>query len=305
MHGTARLRAVAVQQQGKKREISIRGRKFEAVRLVLPVETINPVLLIDHFWMDKPTFPPHKHAGIAALSIMFEDSECGFSNRDSFKLGDRIIAPGELQWTISNKGIVHEEIPDPAKPGKTAHGAQILMNIPEASKLDKPQVIHLNQEDIPVLTPSEGARVRVLSGSQFGLSPETKKRMKPPIDITLLDCILKPSAVLDLEIPEGRVAWAMVIKGSGSTTTMRCTEEGGLKEDQQNKQQEQQQQQQQQSLSLKESMNVVWERKGTKITISAAKESGLHLLIGHSTPLEDKGLWGGDNFGFSGVYLKV
>jgi len=51
-------------------------------------------------------------------------------------------------------------------------------------------------------------------------------------------------------------------------------------------------------------MNVVWERKGTKITISAAKESGLHLLIGHSTPLEDKGLWGGDNFGFSGVYLK-
>ena len=43
------------------------GTPFAAIRRVdmnaFPVGTCSPVVNIDHFWLDKPVFPPHPHAG--------------------------------------------------------------------------------------------------------------------------------------------------------------------------------------------------------------------------------------------------
>jgi hypothetical protein len=48
------------------------GTPFFAIRRVnvedFPVKSCLPVMNIDHFWMDKPIFPPHPHAGSIQIS---------------------------------------------------------------------------------------------------------------------------------------------------------------------------------------------------------------------------------------------
>ncbi|MFQ1634889.1 hypothetical protein ACK39T_15985 [Aeromonas veronii] len=35
---------------------------------------IDPVVMVDHFQMTAPTFEPHPHTGISAVTYLFEDS---------------------------------------------------------------------------------------------------------------------------------------------------------------------------------------------------------------------------------------
>ena len=44
---------------------------------------IDPVVMVDHFHMTSPTFQPHPHAGISAVTYMFEDSTSPHVNYDS------------------------------------------------------------------------------------------------------------------------------------------------------------------------------------------------------------------------------
>lgn len=53
---------------------------------------MDPLLMVDHFVMTAPTFEPHLHAGISAVTAMFEDSEGAFLNRDT--LGHTIALKG-------------------------------------------------------------------------------------------------------------------------------------------------------------------------------------------------------------------
>src|SRR6056297_1572193 len=44
---------------------------------------MDPLIMVDHFVMTQPTFGTHAHAGLSAVTVMFEDSEGAFRNRDS------------------------------------------------------------------------------------------------------------------------------------------------------------------------------------------------------------------------------
>jgi len=80
---------------------------------------MDPLIMVDHFVMTKPTFGTHAHAGLSAVTVMFEDSEGGFRNRDS--LGNDIdLAPGDLYWFKAAKGAIHSEEP---RPGNGIAGA--------------------------------------------------------------------------------------------------------------------------------------------------------------------------------------
>ena len=50
----------------------ILGTPFFTIRRVnvddFPFKSCPPVMNIDHFWMDKPIFPPHPHAGTLQTS---------------------------------------------------------------------------------------------------------------------------------------------------------------------------------------------------------------------------------------------
>lgn len=181
---------------------------------------IDPVLMIDHFEMRQPYFPPHPHAGFSAATYLFEDSEGSFQNRDS--LGDiSTIGPGALHWTVAGRGVMHEEVPVVA--GRRCHGLQIFFNLPAHKKLIEPHAVHVAADAMPNLTLS-GARVRVVAGS-FG---EAQSPARLPEPANLLDIELSGNG-LALPWPAGWGGVLMCTQGeielefAGDGTSLRLS----------------------------------------------------------------------------------
>ena len=83
--------AITAIQQG---ETMTRGEGFEALSFIHRTldGLMDPLIMVDHFTMTAPTFAPHAHAGLSAVSVLFEDSTGSFRSRDS--LGNDIeLAP--------------------------------------------------------------------------------------------------------------------------------------------------------------------------------------------------------------------
>ena len=60
---------------------------LRAVNIMAQSHPIEPFLVFTEFWMDRPVFGPHPHAGISVMTYLLSDSKTGFLNRDS--AGDR------------------------------------------------------------------------------------------------------------------------------------------------------------------------------------------------------------------------
>lgn len=183
------------------------SRGFRAVGLRGARVPAGHVLNIDHFHMSMPTFPSHPHAGFSAVTYMLEDSAGAIVNRDS--LGDRSrIAPGALHWTLAGAGVVHEEIPE--QPGVDCHGLQIFVKLPRAHEEGAPAIFHVDAADVPEVARG-GARIRILSGEHEGRA----SAIRLPAPTTMLDVQLATGAYVDLDIPAGHEAFAMILAGQG------------------------------------------------------------------------------------------
>lgn len=172
---------------------------------------MDPFLNIDHFVMREPTIRPHPHAGFSALTVMFDDSPGGFTNRDS--LGTVMtIEPGALHWTQAGAGILHEEVPsDPPTPG---HGAQIFVDLPADLEEAPPEVHHLPAAQVPtVVLPGDGGRVRVLVG-RFA---DAEAPLRPPTDLFLLDLILAPDCEVVIPVAASHSAFAFALRGDAQS----------------------------------------------------------------------------------------
>jgi redox-sensitive bicupin YhaK (pirin superfamily) len=167
---------------------------------------LDPVVLVDHFRMNQPTFAPHPHAGFSAVTYLFEDSEDGFVNRDSLGYQGP-IEPGALHWTQAGSGVLHEEIPRVA--GRVSHGLQIFVNSSAANKRSAPAVFQVAAEQIPVVAPPGGGRVRVVLGAFGG----AVSRIDAHTPLMLLDVELPPGAALDVPVGAGERAFAVVVSG--------------------------------------------------------------------------------------------
>src|SRR6056297_2162689 len=109
---------------------------------------MDPLVMIDHYTMSRPTFGAHPHAGMSALSVLFEDSQGLFNNRDS--LGNNIdLQPGDAYWLKAGSGAVHDEKPTE---GSRTHGLQVFINLPQRHKFDAPASLHVSSDEIPVIT---------------------------------------------------------------------------------------------------------------------------------------------------------
>lgn len=173
--------AITVVQQG---ETMTRGTGFEALSFIHRQldGLMDPLIMVDHFIMTEPTFAPHAHAGLSAVSVLFEDSTGSFRNRDS--LGNDIeLAPGDLYWLTAARGAVHDEAPTP---GSRTHALQIFVNLPAAQKLDAPSARHVAAADMPVIE-GPGHRVRVMTGESNGVIGADS----PALPFTILDIALQ------------------------------------------------------------------------------------------------------------------
>ncbi|MEM1182671.1 MAG: pirin-like C-terminal cupin domain-containing protein [Acidobacteriota bacterium] len=167
---------------------------------------MDPLLMVDHFTMGEPTFGPHPHAGMSAVSVLFEDSRGFFHNRDS--LGHDVdLGPGDLYWLKAARGAVHDEGP---RPGSRTHALQVFVNLPAAAKHQAPDSLLVRAEQMPELR-GEGSRVRVVLGASHGVSGATS----PALPLTLLDVHLDPGGGFAHHLPAGHHAWIHAVRGGG------------------------------------------------------------------------------------------
>lgn len=180
---------------------------------------IDPVVMLDHFHMTAPTFAAHPHAGMSAVTYVFEDATGAHVNYDS--LGNQgPINPGALHWFAAGRGAVHTEQPEGEE--QHVHALQIFVNLPACKKFNAPYAVHVEPHDIPEFE-ADGVRVRVVSGSSNGVS--TAHSVKLPEPFTLLDAFLSPSSTFSHELLRGWNGLIYLVSG-----TLRVEIEGEVRD---------------------------------------------------------------------------
>ncbi len=191
------------------------------VRQALPtkrVDQIDPFLLLHHgsFPVEKGGNPlhmgvgPHPHTGFAPLSIVLGGE---VHHRDS--LGNTsIIGEGGIQWVHAGRGIIHSERPSPAlaQKGGVMEVIQLWINLPAANKKDSPAYISATADELPVISPAEGVRMHLITGTYGGKNGPVQA--VSPMLIARVEFVAGAEA--SLEIPENFNAALYVTRGSGS-----------------------------------------------------------------------------------------
>ncbi len=165
---------------------------------------MDPLVMVDHYRMKESTFGAHPHAGLSAVSILFEDSSGKFHNRDS--LGNSIdLSPGDLYWLKAGSGAVHDEAP---REGARIHGLQVFVNLPARTKRDTPDSLHVKATDVPVLE-TDDYRVRIVLGESNSVSGATS----PAQPMTILDGQLRADSAFTHVTGSGENVWVYAIEG--------------------------------------------------------------------------------------------
>ena len=165
---------------------------------------MDPLVMVDHFTMTAPTFGAHPHAGMSAVSVLFEDSEGRFHNRDSLG-NDLDLLPGDLYWLKAGRGAVHDEAP---LPGARTHALQVFVNLPARMKHDAPDALHVPGATMPVIT-GDGHRVRVVLGKTRGVIGAAS----PALPLTILDVQLEAGSSYTHDVPASHGAWLHAVRG--------------------------------------------------------------------------------------------
>ena len=215
---------------------------------------MDPLVMVDHFTMTGSTFGPHPHAGMSAVSIIFEDSTGFFHNRDS--LGNDIdLGPGDLYWLKAGRGAVHDEKP---RAGSKAHALQAFVNLPARLKADAPVALHVPASEMPTLR-GDGFRVRVVLGASGGVQGAAS----PAIPFTVLDVHLDSGGAFAHEMPADADAWLLAVRGEaeisvGSSTT-----------------------------SLRQGSSMAVRSGGTATPLAIRSQRGAHLALLQGTPIRE------------------
>lgn len=182
-----------------------------AVRRALPVaarRSVGPFVFFDHFGpvalarAEDADVRPHPHIGLATVTWLFEG---GILHRDS--LGSvQTILPGDVNWMVAGRGIVHSERASPEARGAPArsHGLQAWIGLPRANEDDPPSFVHVPAADVPVHT-RDGVRLAVVAGDAWGL------RAPVPVASRTLYAVGTLRAGASLEMPDDHAERALYV----------------------------------------------------------------------------------------------
>lgn len=166
--------------------------------------TMDPMIMVDHFTMTVPTFGTHPHAGISAVSILFEDTKGKFHNRDS--LGNDVdLHAGDLYWMNAGSGALHDEAP---RAGAKIHGLQVFVNLPARLKQKAPSSLHVKREAMPILE-GQGYSVRLVLGKSNGVSSSAESIWP----FTILDGHADKKSIFEHHIQNGFNTWLYAVEG--------------------------------------------------------------------------------------------
>jgi redox-sensitive bicupin YhaK (pirin superfamily) len=149
------------------------GDGFE-IRRALPsgaCRTVGPFVFFDHFGPklfrqgSGLDVRPHPHIGLATVTYLFDGE---IVHRDS--LGNaQVIRPGEVNWMIAGRGIVHSErtAASTRSTESTLAGIQSWVALPQDQEQCPASFVHHGAEDLPLLQ-NAGRRLRLIAGTLFG-----------------------------------------------------------------------------------------------------------------------------------------
>ncbi len=149
------------------------------VRRLLPYmkrRHVGPFVFLDHFGpVDMPPGPgmnvrPHPHIGLATITYLFDGE---ILHRDSLGFVQP-IRPGDVNWMVAGKGIVHSERvrPEVQATGQTMHGVQAWLALPQHLAEIDPAFRHHPGNSLPEWQ-QNGARLRLVAGKAYGrIAPE-------------------------------------------------------------------------------------------------------------------------------------
>lgn len=174
-----------------------------AVRRVLPapgLQTVGPFIFFDHMGpadfgpQQGVNVRPHPHIGLATVTYLFEGA---FLHRDSLGTA-QLIRPGDVNWMVAGRGIVHSERTPPEvrdAAGRTrAHGIQTWVALPRAEEEREPSFAHHAAASLPRVERA-GVTLTVILGTAYG--------RRSPVDVlspTLyVDALLAAGAAIDVE----------------------------------------------------------------------------------------------------------
>jgi redox-sensitive bicupin YhaK (pirin superfamily) len=108
---------------------------------------------------------PHPHIGLATVTYLFDGE---IIHRDS--LGStQAIRPGEVNWMIAGRGIVHSErtAAEKRSAASAMFGIQTWIALPKAQEERAPSFDHHAANELPLIE-SEGKTLRLIAGSLYG-----------------------------------------------------------------------------------------------------------------------------------------
>lgn len=165
---------------------------------------MDPLVMVDHYVMTESTFGTHPHAGLSAVSLIFQDSKGRFHNRDS--LGkDFDLLPGDLYWLKAGRGALHDESP---REDSRIHGLQVFVNVPQDCRYEAPSSLLVRRHDMPVIS-NDQYRVHVALGESNGVVGAKS----PALPMTILDGQVVHNGSFEHELTSGRNAWVHAIDG--------------------------------------------------------------------------------------------
>jgi redox-sensitive bicupin YhaK (pirin superfamily) len=176
-------------------------------------EVYDPFLLLDDFRSDEPDeyrrgFPWHPHRGMETITYVLRGE---VEHGDS--LGNRgVISPGDVQWMTAGSGIIHQEMPKGDATG-AMYGFQLWANLPAAIKMMAPRYRGVASGEIPEVTDSGGATIKLIAGSVGGVTGPVRDVVTSP---EYLDVSLPPAGAFTHRTPRGHTVFAYVIGGKGS-----------------------------------------------------------------------------------------
>ena len=190
------------------------GFKAESFRAVEIGQTMDPLVMVDHYVMTEPTFGAHPHAGMSAVSLLFEDSEGLFHNRDSLG-NDFDLRPGDLYWLSAGSGAVHDESP---RAGSQIHGLQVFINVPHSERFANPTSRLVRSEEMPIIE-GIGYRVKVAMGESGGVLGA----VSPSTPMTILDGVIHSNGQFSHPMGPHRGIWVHAIRGGLEVTVGKIT----------------------------------------------------------------------------------
>ena len=169
---------------------------------------IDPFLMLDEFGSENKDdyvagFPPHPHRGIETVTYMLNGE---FEHKDSTGAKGR-MAPGDVQWMKTGRGIIHSEMP--AMSGGKLLGFQLWINMPAKLKKNKPEYNYIKGNELGTHKDSEKI-IKVIAGKYKNVEGPEKNHNVEPI---YFHVVLNEDKEFKYNVPIGHNSFIYVLKG--------------------------------------------------------------------------------------------